>query len=58
LLDHCRAKDRAGGYRRQSRVEAMITSVTCRLGSQLGRQVIRGVLGSLLRHLKIIDANA
>jgi hypothetical protein len=43
------AGGRAGGYRRQSPVDAMITSAARSLGTQLGRQLVRGVLGSLLR---------
>ena len=36
-----------GGRRRQSVGEAMIKSAARSIGSQLGRQIIRGILGSL-----------
>ena len=36
-----------GGRRRQSAGEAMIKSAARSIGSQLGRQIIRGILGSL-----------
>ena len=39
----------AAASRRQSPVEAMITSAARSIGTQLGRQILRGVLGSLLR---------
>jgi hypothetical protein len=38
-----------GGRQRQSPVEAMITSAARSVGSQIGRQIIRGILGSLTR---------
>jgi uncharacterized protein len=38
-----------GGYQRQSAVEAIITSAARSLGTQIGRQLLRGVLGSLSR---------
>ena len=36
----------SGGSRRQSTAEAMVKSAARAIGSQLGRQIIRGVLGS------------
>ena len=43
-----RARRRAsGGRRRQSAGEAMMKSAARAIGSQIGRQIIRGVLGSL-----------
>jgi len=38
---------RAGGSRRPSPGEALVTSAARAIGSQLGRQIIRGILGSL-----------
>ena len=40
---------RGGGRQRQGPVEAMITSAARSIGSQIGRQLLRGVLGSLTR---------
>jgi DNA helicase HerA-like ATPase len=40
---------RSGGRQRQGAVEAMITSAARSIGSQIGRQNIRGILGSLTR---------
>jgi DNA helicase HerA-like ATPase len=40
---------RSGGRQRQGAVEAMITSAARSIGSQIGRQIIRGILGSLTR---------
>ncbi|HYZ27249.1 MAG TPA: helicase HerA-like domain-containing protein [Geminicoccaceae bacterium] len=37
------------GYQRQGAIEAMITSAARSLGTQIGRQLLRGVLGSLSR---------
>src|SRR5450830_1106975 len=51
-------KDAAGGFfgnsaggknRRESPVEAMVKSAARSIGSQVGREIIRGVLGSLLK---------
>jgi DNA helicase HerA-like ATPase len=39
----------SGGSRRQGAIEAMITSAARSLGTQIGRQLLRGVLGSLSR---------
>ena len=44
------AKTRSGSSkrsRRQSPVEAMVTSTARSIGSQIGRQIIRGIMGSL-----------
>jgi uncharacterized protein len=38
-----------GGRQRQSPVEAMITSAARSIGTQIGRQLLRGILGSLTR---------
>jgi uncharacterized protein len=38
-----------GGRQRQGPLEAMITSAARSIGSQIGRQLLRGVLGSLTR---------
>jgi DNA double-strand break repair helicase HerA and related ATPase len=38
-----------GGRQRQGPLEAMITSAARSIGSQIGRQILRGVLGSLTR---------
>src|SRR5450830_1566953 len=38
-----------GGGRRESPVEAMVKSAARSIGSQVGREIIRGVLGSLLK---------
>jgi hypothetical protein len=43
------SRQRGGGRQRQSTVEAMITSAARSIGSQIGRQLIRGILGSLTR---------
>ena len=40
---------RSGGRQRQSPLEAMVTSAARSIGSQIGRQLLRGVLGSLTR---------
>jgi DNA helicase HerA-like ATPase len=40
---------RGGGRQRQGPMEAMITSAARSIGSQIGRQLLRGVLGSLTR---------
>jgi hypothetical protein len=40
---------RGGGRQRQGPLEAMITSAARSIGSQIGRQLLRGVLGSLTR---------
>ncbi len=37
------------GRQRQSVAEAMVTSAARAIGSQIGRQIVRGVLGSILR---------
>jgi hypothetical protein len=37
-----------GGRRREGMAEAMMKSASRAIGSQIGRQLIRGVLGSLL----------
>ena len=42
-------RQRGGGRQRQSSVEAMITSAARSIGSQIGRQLLRGILGSLAR---------
>jgi hypothetical protein len=42
-------QQRGGGRQRQSPVEAMITSAARSIGSQIGRQLLRGILGSLAR---------
>ncbi len=42
-----RSSERGGGQRRQSAGEAMIKSAARAIGSQIGRQIIRGVLGSI-----------
>jgi DNA helicase HerA-like ATPase len=39
-----------GGRSRQTVVEAMATSVARSLGTQIGRQIMRGLLGSILKH--------
>ncbi len=41
------SKPRAPGRQRQSPLEALITSTARSVGSQVGRQIMRGVLGSL-----------
>jgi hypothetical protein len=38
---------RSGG--RQTPMEAMVTSAVRAIGSQLGRQIVRGLLGSILK---------
>jgi hypothetical protein len=43
------AAARGSGRQRQGPVEAMITSAARSIGSQIGRQILRGVLGSLTR---------
>jgi uncharacterized protein len=40
---------RSTGRQRQSPLEAMVTSAARSIGSQIGRQLLRGVLGSLTR---------
>jgi uncharacterized protein len=40
---------RGGGRQRQSPMEAMITSAARSIGTQIGRQLLRGILGSLTR---------
>jgi DNA helicase HerA-like ATPase len=40
---------RSSGRQRQSPLEAMVTSAARSIGSQIGRQLLRGVLGSLTR---------
>jgi uncharacterized protein len=40
---------RGGGHQRQSPMEAMITSAARRIGTQIGRQIVRGILCSLIR---------
>ena len=42
-------KKRSGGRRRQTATEALVKSAARAIGSQIGRQVIRGILGSILR---------
>ena len=42
-----RAQRRSTGGRRQSTGEAMVKSAARAIGSQIGRQIIRGVLGSI-----------
>jgi uncharacterized protein len=39
----------AGRSRRQSPMEAMLSSAARSIGSQIGRQIVRGLLGSLLK---------
>jgi hypothetical protein len=39
--------DRSAGGRRQSVGKALMKSAARAIGSQLGRQIVRGVLGSL-----------
>jgi uncharacterized protein len=39
----------SGGSKRQSPVEAMVSSAARSIGSQVGREIIRGVLGSILK---------
>ncbi len=41
------AARRSGGSRRQTAAEAMMKSAARSIGSQIGRQIIRGVLGSI-----------
>jgi uncharacterized protein len=43
------ARSTRSGYERQGAIEAMITSAARSLGTQIGRQLLRGVLGSLSR---------
>jgi hypothetical protein len=38
-----------GGGRRESAVQAMMKSAARSIGSQVGREIIRGVLGSILK---------
>jgi uncharacterized protein len=40
---------RGGGRQRQSPMEALITSAARSIGTQIGRQLLRGILGSLTR---------
>jgi uncharacterized protein len=40
---------RGSGHQRQSPLEAMITSAGRSIGTQIGRQLLRGILGSLVR---------
>jgi uncharacterized protein len=42
-----RRSERSGGSRRQSAGEAMVKSAARAIGSQIGRQIIRGILGSI-----------
>jgi DNA helicase HerA-like ATPase len=42
-------RSHSAGRQRQGAVEAMITSAARSLGTQIGRQLLRGVLGSLTR---------
>ncbi len=42
-----KSKTRGSGRKRQSATEAMIKSAARSIGSQLGRQIIRGILGSI-----------
>ncbi|MFT5260980.1 MAG: DNA helicase HerA-like ATPase [Saprospiraceae bacterium] len=42
-----KAQKKSGGYKRQTAGEAMLKSVARSVGSQLGRRVVRGILGSL-----------
>ena len=44
-----RSKAGRGSSRRQGIGEAMAKSVVRSLGSQIGRQIVRGILGSLFR---------
>ena len=48
-MDRHRAVKKKSGRRRQGPVEALATSAARSVGTQLGRQIVRGVLGSLLR---------
>lgn len=48
-LELAKNKKKSGGNRRQSATEALIKSAARSIGSQIGRQVIRGILGSILR---------
>jgi hypothetical protein len=43
------AAARSSGRQRQTPFEAMVTSAARSIGSQIGRQLLRGVLGSLTR---------
>ncbi|HEX7043159.1 MAG TPA: helicase HerA-like domain-containing protein [Burkholderiales bacterium] len=43
-----RPRGASGGRRRESAAEALVKSAARAIGSQIGRQLIRGVLGSLL----------
>jgi uncharacterized protein len=43
------AEQRRGSGRRQSAMEAMVASVARSMGTQIGRQIVRGVLGSFLK---------
>lgn len=42
-------KPKKSGRQRQTAVEAMVKSAARSIGSQVGRQIIRGILGSLLK---------
>ncbi|MCG8427175.1 MAG: DUF853 domain-containing protein [Chromatiales bacterium] len=44
-----KAKRKSGGRQRQSVMEAFLKSAARAVGSQIGRRVIRGILGSLLK---------
>jgi uncharacterized protein len=46
---HGESSQHGGGRQRQSPMEAMITSAARSIGTQIGRQLLRGILGSLTR---------
>lgn len=47
--EETREREAPRGRSRQTVAEAMVTSAARAIGSQIGRQIIRGVLGSILR---------
>ncbi len=47
--DHGRAQPRRSGYQRETIIEAAMKSVTRTVATQVGRAIVRGILGSLKR---------
>ncbi|MGD8846285.1 MAG: DUF853 family protein, partial [Desulfobacteraceae bacterium] len=45
--ERAQRRSAGGGRRRQSAGEAMLKSAARAIGSQIGRQIIRGALGSI-----------
>ncbi|MCJ9752807.1 DUF853 domain-containing protein, partial [Neorhizobium sp. BETTINA12A] len=47
--DQNRAQPRRSGYQRETIIEAAMKSVTRTVATQVGRAIVRGILGSLKR---------